>query len=56
MGTRTELLISLGLVLALGGCPRRWSCPAGYTPICQSGSMYGTRCSCEPPRRYIDTQ
>ena len=57
MGIRNELSV-LALVMmtvALGGCPRSpYHCPPGYTPVCQSGSIYGTRCVCEPPRRYND--
>ena len=56
MVTRTDALLGLALLaLALSGCPwRRQLCPSGYTPVCQSGSIYGTRCVCEPPRRYND--
>lgn len=45
-------LLSLTIVLALAGaaCGPNWSCPPGYTPVCQSGAIHGTRCTCEPPR------
>jgi hypothetical protein len=43
------------LAAAATGCPHRHaSCPPGYTPICQSGAMHGTQCTCEPPPRYRD--
>ncbi|MBI5514065.1 MAG: hypothetical protein HY909_09880 [Deltaproteobacteria bacterium] len=42
----------LGLLLgALAGCPHLPSCGVG-TPVCQHGSIHGTRCVCEPPGRY----
>lgn len=38
------------------GCGPHWSCPPGYTPVCQSGERYGTRCVCEPPLRYGESR
>ena len=44
------------LLLLLGACGPRYSCPVGYTPVCQSGERYGTRCVCEPPLRYGESR
>lgn len=38
------------LLLSLVGCGgARMHCPVGQQPLCQSGSMYGTRCYCVEP-------
>ena len=43
-------IVTLVWLAATAACGPHWNCPPGYTPVCQSGSMYGTRCTCEPPR------
>ena len=44
----TRLFALFGL-LVLAACGPRISCPIGQQPLCQSGSMYGTRCYCVEP-------
>lgn len=46
--------LALLLLLGLGCASHPRYCPPGYTPVCQSGAIHGTRCTCEPPPRYRD--
>lgn len=52
---RMRALAWVLLAASVLGCPvGRVHCAPGYTPVCQSGAMHGTRCVCEPPPRYRD--